>query len=210
MISLTPAVVILLSVPILREKPTGFQCACTALSIIGVGIISRLSDNGNRNYPIGILLLFGAVISSAFFNVLSRRISAEFSPFERTYVMFSVGSAGFFLLAAAVLRGRFLSELTAAAANGTFWGSVGYLAIVSSVLAFLLDNDATGRISSVRVASFSNLTTVVSVLAGTLILGETFRWDQWLLCAGIILGVWGVNVPISTRKSANFAQKRKK
>jgi drug/metabolite transporter (DMT)-like permease len=61
------------------------------------------------------------------------------------------------------------------------------------VAAFLLYNYSTTAISAVRASSFSNIITVVTVLAGVIILKEKFTILEYILCAVIILGVWGVN-----------------
>jgi len=58
----------------------------------------------------------------------------------------------------------------------------------------MLFNYATGVITPVRSASFSNLITVVSVLAGILILGEPMMSPVEILCClAVIIGVMGVN-----------------
>ena len=84
-------------------------------------------------------------------------------------------------------------ELGKAFCSPDFLWSIGFLAVLSSVAAFLLYNYATTLIDSVRAASFSNIITVVSVLAGIFILGEQLSVYQILLSAVIILGVYGSN-----------------
>ena len=192
-IGLVPVGVILLSGLILKEKPSGVQCICTAVSIMGVSAVSIISNNGDKSHFLGILLLVGAVISASVFNILSRDISKEFTPFERTYVMFLIGCIGFNCIAAAVLKDKYISNVFNAVKNVGFDVSIIYLAVVSSVLAFLLYNYSTSKISAVRSSSFSNIITVVYVLAGIMILKEDFSIWQVLLCIPIILGVWGVN-----------------
>jgi drug/metabolite transporter (DMT)-like permease len=98
-ISLVPVAVVVLC-SLLGEKPTALQVVCTVVSIAGVSAISILSSAGGQNSPLGIILLCLAVISAAVFNILSRSESATFSPFERTYVMFLIGSIGFTVIAA--------------------------------------------------------------------------------------------------------------
>ena len=114
--------------------------------------------------------------------------------------MFLVGSIGFNAAAIAVLRSRYISELTTAACSADFLVAIIYLAVVSSVAAFMLYNYSTALISATRAASFSNIITVVTVIAGVTILHEHFTPVQYLLCALIILGVWGTNSDINVRK----------
>ena len=108
--------------------------------------------------------------------------------------MFLVGTVGFNAIAAGALRSDYINEVVTAASHIEFLGAIFYLSIISSILAFMLFNYSTGTISPVRTASFSNLITVVSVLAGILILGEPMMSPiEIICCVLIILGVMGVN-----------------
>ncbi len=192
-IALVPVAVMLLSVLFLGEKPTLLQGVCTAVSLIGISVMSIISNDGKENRVSGIFLLLAAVLCAAVFNILSRGESERFSPFERTWFMFSVGAVGFNAAAMAALRGNYLQELVSAVGSNDFWIAILYLAVLSSVAAFMLYNYSTTVISATRASSFSNIITVVTVIAGVTILHEHFTPIQYLLCALIILGVWGVN-----------------
>ena len=192
-ISLVPVGVILLSTLFLREKPTFMQWLCTVISIGGVSLMSILSNDGAQNKIPGVFLLLGAVICASVFNVLSRGEAVRFSPFERTYIMFLLGAVGFNILSLATLKAGYIPALVSAAAQPHFWISIAYLAVLSSIGAFLLYNYSTSVITATQSASFSNIITVVTVAAGVIILKETFSVWEYLLCALIILGVWGVN-----------------
>lgn len=195
-IALVPVAVMLLSLLFLGEKPGLLQGVCTAVSLISVSVMSIISNDGKENRISGILLLIAAVLCAAVFNILSRGESERFSPFERTWFMFSVSALGFNAAAIAVLRGKYISELVAAAGSYNFWVAIFYLAVISSVAAFMLYNYSTALISATRAASFSNIITVVTVIAGVTVLHEHFTPVQYILCAFIILGVWGVNSDI--------------
>ncbi len=192
-ISLVPVAVIILSVIFLKERPTLRQVVFSALSLAAVSAISLFSNDGAKNSAIGIVLLLGAVVCAAVFNILSRSESQHYSPFERTYIMFLTATVGFNLIALIGLGNNYMAELSAAVCRGEFWGAVLYLAILSSIVAFMLYNYSTSVISTVRAASFSNIITVVSVLAGIFILGEVMSAGQIICCILIIIGVFGVN-----------------
>lgn len=192
-ISLVPVAVMILSAVFLREKPSFSQVLFSMLSLAAVVAISLLSADGSKSKLTGIVLLLGAVLCAAVFNILSRHEAENYSPFERTYIMFLVGAVGFNLLTFAVLRGNWVTEVTAAVCHAEFWTSVLYLSVMSSILAFMLYNYSTSVLPPVMSASFSNLITVVSVLAGILILKEEMSVPQLVCCTLIILGVFGVN-----------------
>ena len=192
-ISLVPVAVLFLSAVFLKEKPTASQTLFSLLSLAAITAISILSDNGGKSSIFGILLLLGAVICAAVFNILSRSESKHYSPFERTYIMFLVGTIGFNAIAVISLGGNYIWELASAVSSPQLWGAIAYLSVFSSKAAFMLYNYSTSVISAVRSASFSNIITVVSVLAGILILKETLSVPQLICCALIIIGVFGVN-----------------
>lgn len=199
-IALVPVAVMLFSSLVLKEKITLLQWIFTAVSIMGVSAISIISNNGEKNYILGIVLLIGAIICAAAFNLLSRKQSSSYSPFDRTYIMFLIGCIGFNIISLAVLREEFIPLLVTSITNTRFIISIIYLAIVSSVLAFLLYNFATSKISAVQAASFSNIIPAITVIAGVLVLKEDLSLVGMFLCAVIILGVWGVNSFAKTEK----------
>ncbi len=192
-ISLVPVVVIVLSTLVLKEKPTLSQIIFSALSLCAVAVISILTNDGAENKIYGILLLLGATLCAAVFNILSRSESKNYSPFERTYIMFLIGTVGFNLISLLSLRGSYIAEFIGAVSHIEFWGAIFYLSILSSIVAFMLYNYSTTVISPIKSASFSNLITVVSVLAGLLILKESMSPLQLICCGLIIIGVFGVN-----------------
>lgn len=192
-ISLVPIAVIIISSVFLREAPSVRQVVFMAVSLIGLVVISIASSNQSKNTFIGILLLLGAVLCAALFNILSRSESEKFSPEERTYMMFTVGAIGFNVISGVVLGKKYLTELFKAAVSHEFWLAIAYLAVLSSVAAFLVYNYATTKISAIRAASYSNVITVVSVLAGVLILKENLTIIQMICCILIIVGVYGAN-----------------
>ncbi|MPN64989.1 hypothetical protein SDC9_212768 [bioreactor metagenome] len=62
-----------------------------------------------------------------------------------------------------------------------------------SIGAFVLINYAIGKLSVSRSSSFANLTTVVTVAAGVLIMHEAFTWWQAAASLLVVSGVYGVN-----------------
>jgi len=197
-VSLVPVGVVIASALFSGEKPTTFQFICTLVSVLGVITVTLLSGDSGKTHTVGIILLVAAVISAVIFNMLSRKESTNFTPFERTYFMFMISFVGFNSITALVLGKNYTKEIVTAFSSGRFILSIVYLAVLSSVVAFLLYNYSTTHISSVRSSSFSNIITVVSVISGKFIMKENFSYLQILICIPIILGVWGVNTDIKS------------
>lgn len=190
MIGLAPVIGLIFGVVFLRETCTRFQVLCTVLSVIGVTMTS--TGGFGSVSPLGFALLLGAVTSAALFTILSRSTAPYFSAFERTYVMFALGSAVFTLIALAENRHN-LTALAAPLSQPMFWVAILYLAVISSVCAFLLINYSLNYISAGRTLIFSNFATVISVLAGIFIMGDSFTPLQLLGVVIITVSVFGVS-----------------
>ncbi len=193
MIAMIPIVAMIGGIFFLGEKPNFWQYVFSFLSTGGVVWIAITGVEEGSVLPLGILLLAIAVISSAAYNITSRLFSKEFSVLERTYAMTVVGFVGFSLLA--LMENIFEPIcLISAFSDWQYTGGIFYLGIISSVVAFFCLNYANTYLPVSKTTVFSNLTTVVSVLAGVLILNESFSTDAVIGTLMIIFGVVGVQL----------------
>ena len=191
MIALVPIVALAFGAVFMHEIPSVMQIVFALLSVGGVAVISVLRSAGGQTPLYVIFLLIGAMLSAAFFNVVSRGTAETFSAFERTYMMFAVSLAVFAILALWENRaepGRLLAPLSAPA----FLIAVVFLGIFSSVFAFFAVNYANTYLPLSRSTAFSNITTVVSVFAGIVLLKEPYDFRILLAAAAIVIGVFGV------------------
>ncbi len=193
MISLIPVVAMLSGIFVLKEIPSPMQYVFAALSVGGVVVMTLAGNADGTVKPLGVVLLLGAVISSVAYNIASRKISAEFTAFERTYAMTVVGLVVFLAIALIENAGQPLKVVSSFAYPPFVWAIL-YLGIVSSVIAFLMLNYANTYLPVAKTTVFSNLTTVVSVIAGALFLEEHFTLQAVISTAMIIIGVWGVQI----------------
>ena len=193
MISLIPVVSIFGGIVFLKEIPSPLQYVFTIISVSGVILMAYSGKmDGTVSFP-GIILLFGAVLSSVAYNVLSRKISEEFTAFERTYAMMAVGVIVFLIIS-------FIENIDNPVniiinfKNPLYTYSMLYLGVISSVVAFLLLNYANSYLPVSKTTVFSNITTVVSVSAGIIFLNEKISVLIVISSLMIILGVWGVQL----------------
>ena len=106
-----------------------------------------------------------------------------------------------FIPAALFQTGGLHSELiTVPAQSGQFWLAVVYLGVLSSGVAYGLLNFANSHLTVSESSLFSNVTTVVSVLAGVILLKEPFSLWQILGVAVILVCVFIANVSASSEK----------
>lgn len=192
MSSISPALTAVLGAVVLRERPTKRQWVFIGISIAGVLMIS-LRSGGGQNTAMGCLCLFAAYFTGALCSMFVRKVSDRYTPFELTYVMFSVGFVFFAGMAFVQFRGRALPMLAEAMGHGDFIVAALYLGAAASVGGYLLANYALAKLPVARYTVFANVSTVVSVLSGVIIMGDPFTWVTLLSTALILLGVWGAN-----------------
>lgn len=193
MISMIPVVAMLVGIFALNEVPSSIQCMFAVLSVIGVVVVSLVGKSDGTVTFTGIVLLLGAVFSSVAYNVSSRKISSEFTVFERTYAMTVIGTISFFLLA--LIDNEYkIGNLIEPFKFTDYSFAVVYLGVFSSVVAFLLLNFANTYLPVVKTTVFSNITTVVSVIAGMIFLDEKIYPSTIAAVLMILIGVIGVQI----------------
>lgn len=190
MIANVPIVVTIFASIFLNEKTTLKEVLFISLSILGVIIIN--ANNFGIGDIKGTFYLSIAVFAAAGYNILSRKVSLQFTSIEITYIMMGFGAVVFNTLSIIThlekgIIKHYFNPLT------NFNAIIGftYLGVLSSVVAFFVLNHALSQIEASKIAVFANFTTVVAVLAGIIILGEDFKWFQIIGCLMILTGVYG-------------------
>ncbi|MBQ1820526.1 MAG: DMT family transporter [Clostridia bacterium] len=191
MIAVIPIVSIIAAIPLLHEKPNVWQVVFSFVSVggvIGIGLLTK--DSGRLDW-IGVVALIVSVLSAAAYGILDRGLSAEFTAFERTYLMIGMGAVCFTPIA--LIRCRFdLPAFFAPMGNPAFLLPVLFLSVCCSVVSYFLLSYMATYMTVTRSTVYANLTTAVSVIAGALILKEPFSWLGALFCAVILVGIYGV------------------
>lgn len=154
--------------------------------LVGVGFFGAVMIVGFDLSPgnlLGKAFLVVAVLCGALYTVMARKFSKEFSPQEITFFMMASGFAFFTLLG--VASGKLQVSL-----EPQVWFGALYLGIFSSVVAFYLLNFMVKKASPIFTTLFSNLTTVVSVIAGVVFRNETVRSSQVVGVSLVLLSVF--------------------
>lgn len=193
MIALIPVITLISAIPILSEIPSKMQVVFTLLSLAGVVVITVQEKSEGRVTFGGALILVGAVISAVAYNIISRRISTDFTAFERTYAMSFIGMVSFVLISLfqniSAPQNIILPFL-----NLKYLLCLFFLGVVASVGAFFFINNANTYLPVSKSTSFSCITTVVSVIAGSVILKEHMSLISYISAFIIIVGVLGVQL----------------
>lgn len=193
-IALIPIVVTILSSVILNESPTLKQLLFIILSVSGVILIVLMGKGSSHSNTTmaGIPFLFCAVLSAAFFNILSRKISLHFTPIEITYFMMAMGAICFNVISLVLhINSGTLNSYFVPLSQKSFLISILYLGVLSSIIAFFLINFTLSKIEATKSTVFSNLSTIVSIFAGVIFQHDPFTVYHLIGSTMIILGVWG-------------------
>lgn len=191
MIALIPIVTLIFAALFLKENPSRKQWGFSILSIAGI-IVITLSENSGGSVKIsGVLFLILAVVTGAAYTTISRGISDEFSTYERTIVVQVIGAL-FFSSLALIENGGNLSAMVEPLIIPDFLLAELFLSCIASILCYSLFNYAVANAPTAKVVVFCNLTTVVSVIAGVVILGDRFSVVSVMAMVLVLIGIIGV------------------
>lgn len=194
MMALIPVVVAIFSTILLKERPNKVEAGFIIMSISGILFITLMSGNSGKCSLVGLLSLIISIVCAALYNVMSRKLSNQFSPTEITFNMMCVGAIVFdviFVIEKLIKKdfSQFLKEIS----NTSVILSIIYLGILASIVASFLNNYMLSKSTASQTSIYANLTTVITILAGVIFLNEDFCWYELLGSILIIAGVWGTN-----------------
>lgn len=190
-----PVGTLLASSLILKKKPKKMQIIGITVTLAGVlGCV--LAKGMEASFSLsGYSMLLLAVASYSLYCVFAEKADG-FTDFEKTYGMIAMGAVVF--TAIAVFQNQSAGTLTEffrlPFSDQNFLIAVLYQGLGCSVFAFFLSNAAIRKIGTNQAASFVGLSTAVSILAGVLILQESFSLPQIIGTIGIVGGVYLANI----------------
>lgn len=190
MIALIPVFVAIFSSLILKEAPTIFQMGFIGVSVIGIGVIQWHEISGGN--PLGFILMLLAVMSAAMFNIASRKASRILNAAEITYYMMLTGAFTFnAIYIIQLLVSHRVSDYLLNLTNLNVLFPLLYLGWVASIGGFFLVNFALKHLEAHVSSMYANLATVISIIAGAVILNETIGLNQIIGSGLILIGVYG-------------------
>lgn len=190
-----PVLTTLLAFIFLKEATTALQKLSIFLSAAGVLFIFMMKGSSiDLSQMAGVFLLFLSCLAFAGYNVLARSLLRTYSPVEISYLMLGTAFATFLSvsLVGHATAGT-LEHLLAPLASGTFIVSILYLGVMSSLVTALTANYTLSKLEASKMSIFSNLSTVVSIPAGAIFLGEEIKVYHIIGSVLVIAGVLGTN-----------------
>ncbi len=193
MIAMIPIFVAVFGAMILKERPKPQQVIFIILGFAGIVLIQVAKGvDFSTSSGWGFLLLFLAVISAALFNIASRNAARKLKPYEITYFMMLAGAVSFNLIYMIQLlfEKRPLDYFTNLLQTELVF-PLAYLGFIASIGGFFLVNYALSKLPAHVSSIYSNLSTIVAIIAGVIFLEEPLELYHIIGGAMIIVGVYG-------------------
>jgi drug/metabolite transporter (DMT)-like permease len=178
----TPIMVLCLSCLFLKERPTTPKILGIVLGFAGV-LLVLFDKNLNLSSDTfkGDSLILVAVITWALYTILSKKALEKYPPLYVTGVALT---AGFILFVPIGLPSALAQNYGAVTKTGL--ASLLYLALVTSVLGYLIWNWGLSKLEASKVSVVSNLQPIIAALLGWTFLGEAVT-VRFVLGAGLAL-----------------------
>ncbi|WAW14441.1 DMT family transporter [Peptostreptococcus equinus] len=192
----SPIFTMILASIFLKEKSTIIQKFSICLSVIGVIYISIKSGISlGSGLEFGIFLMLIATIALSIYNILLKKYLNQYDIIS---IVFAIALSAFLSFAIIALVEIFKSgdfkNYFLPFTNKYYLFSILYLGILSTSLTSILTTFSLSRIKASQVSVFSNLSTLITILAGIIFLHENFYYFHIIGSILIILGVIGANI----------------
>ncbi len=189
--AITPVMTLLLASAILHEHNTLGQVVGVVISIAGTCYIFYKSGASLQGESMkGNVLILLSVLSIVLYYIFGRKVNHHYRSMDITFVMLILAAVVFnaFALGRHVVGGT-LTDYVTPLCNFHFLGAVLYLGVLSSLVTSLFNNYALVHIPASQVAVINNLTPVISVVGGIVILGEELHAYHVIGATLVIMGV---------------------
>ena len=189
LIATIPIFVLVLNAVTVREHTAAGQWLGVALSFAGVIALVELGARGAGGTTLGgDLLVLAASLAGAVYTVMARRLLVTRSALFVTTFQTLFGALFMAPLAAMEAAVVGVKTPTAAAVSAVL-----YLALLGSIVAYLLLNYGLRFVPAGRASAFTNIVPVVAVATAFVVLGERFTAGQALAAVVVVAGVFLAN-----------------
>lgn len=177
-----PALIMIFSVLLLKQRVSWLQWLGALVSILGVAFLVGVAGHVTLTTGEGALLI--AALAWSLYTVYGKKFGARFDALTMTTGAAVVGAI-LSLLAAVMLWPTEFVHLSAIGVVALL-----YVSTAASVVAYLLWTIGVGQVGAARAAPFMNLLPIWTVVLGVLLLHESLAVRDLVGGAFIILGAW--------------------
>ncbi len=167
-VTLMPILVLLLAAFLGQERITARKVVGMVIAATGVGVLQLEKRDGSGATLLGDVLVFLSDVSLAIFTVRSKQLMKRYGSLSINSVAY-IGGA----LAMAPFTVWLSWRYGLARASAAAWWSVAYMAVFSSVIAYLIYNYALTYMPASRASAVSYLQPLGATLLAVMLLGES-------------------------------------
>ena len=200
--AITPVCVGVLGIVILGERVNALQFLCFFVSIAGIVCLFLMEGAGISGAgTVGLVLTVLSVFATSLYIVMGRRVSQTIDPVSITFLMMLFGCLVFCVLAVGC-EGLDTTGALVLLQNTDFLTEILYLALFTSVATSFLAMYSLRELEAARVGIIQTLSVVVAVVAGVLVLHETFLLYHAIASVLIVAGVVLANYVADPERNA--------
>lgn len=192
LLSTAPLIAPWLAFIILRERVTRNNILGIIISSVGMFMLVLVgSQNFELGNPIGIPLAFLAVCSAVIYTIVLKKIPSRYSPLSIVFYDQLISLLFFYPIWGIVDGKACLTEgllLTPIAPEMLY--SIGYLAVFSSVAAFVLFCYTVRKIGVTEANAFNNARPIFTALIMLAFFGEQLPLGKWIGIALVVIGLF--------------------
>ena len=188
MLSVTPVLIVAISFMLLRQTVTAWQALGIGVSLTGVLVIisqGHFETLLARQFNTGDLWILAAVLSWALYSVGLRWRPAKLKPLSFQAATMLIG-----IIILTPLYGWDLAHRQGFVVNTTTVGSILYLALFPSILAYIFWNRAVAELGANRTGQFLHLMPAFGAVLSMIFLGERLHGFHGIGIAFIALGIY--------------------
>ena len=179
-----PAIVMVLSIILFKEKLTGRKVAALILTFIGCVFVTGVIKGKQDISPLGILAGMGSGFGYALYSVFGRYALRKYDPITVTFYTFVFASIG--LIPISDIKGLFgLLSSTVAFCNAVLLG------LAATVMPFLLYTKGLSYLETSKASIIATVEPVVATVIGIILFGEPITIYKII---GIFLVVFAVSI----------------
>ena len=184
----SPILIAVFAVPMLHERLNGVMFAAVLAGAAAVIIMLAAGEGDREMTPGGAFYLAVSTLLNALYSILTRLHRGRFTPTVITGWQIIAGSLFFsVLLLADHIKAGTAGLFFAPLSDPGFLFSAFYLGVGCILLPSLTITDTFRILPAAKASVFTNISTVISIVAGGVILHEPLTWIH-ILCAAIVVG----------------------